>query len=93
MSGGRDDEAWFGDRLPGGPLPGGGGRRWATYLHGLFDDDAFRRAWLDHVRRDAGLEPQGRQLVRCDLEASLDRLADVVRQNVDLKAIYQRLGL
>ena len=69
------------------------GRRWATYLHGLFDDDAFRRAWLDHVRRDAGLEPQGRQLVRCDLEASLDRLADVVRQNVDLKAIYQRLGL
>jgi len=31
--------------------------------------------------------------VRCDLEASLDRLADVVRQNVDMKAIYKRLGL
>ena len=69
------------------------GRRWATYLHGLFDDDAFRRAWLDHVRQDVGLKPQGRQLVRCDLEASLDRLADVVRQNVDMKAIYKRLGL
>ena len=55
--------------------------------------EAFRRAWLGPVRRDAGLEPEGRQLVRCDLEASLDRLADVVRQNVDLKAIYQRLGL
>ena len=69
------------------------GRRWATYLHGLFDDDAFRRAWLDHVRQDVGLKPQGRQLVRCDLEASLDRLADVVRQNVDMKAIYKRLEL
>ena len=64
-----------------------------SLLHGLFDDDAFRRAWLDHVRQDVGLKPQGRQLVRCDLEASLDRLADVVRQNVDMKAIYKRLGL
>lgn len=36
------------------------GRRWATYLHGVFDDDAFRRAWLDHVRADIGLAPQGR---------------------------------
>ena len=30
------------------------GRNWATYLHGVFDDDAFRRAWLDHVRADRG---------------------------------------
>ncbi|MEG2005540.1 MAG: cobyric acid synthase, partial [Bilophila sp.] len=37
-------------------------RRWATYLHGVFDDDAFRRAFLDHVRQDVGLLPQGCQL-------------------------------
>ena len=29
----------------------------------------------------------------CDNAYALDRLADVVRQNVDMTAIYKRLGL
>lgn len=69
------------------------GRCWATYLHGVFDDDAFRRAWLDHVRADLGLSPQGRQLVSHDLEKTLDRLADVVREHSDMQTIYRSLGL
>ena len=69
------------------------GRRWATYLHGVFDDDAFRRAWLDHVRADIGLAPQGRQLATYDLEKALDRLADIVREHSDMETIYQRMGL
>ena len=68
-------------------------RNWATYLHGVFDDDAFRRAWLDHVRADVGLKPQGRQLTRYDLEAELDRLADVVREHCDMTTIYRNMGL
>lgn len=69
------------------------GRRWATYLHGLFDDDAFRRAWIDHVREDIGLPPQHRQLATWDLDRNLDRLADTVREHVDMATIYHRLGL
>ena len=69
------------------------GRRWATYLHGVFDDDAFRRAWLDHVRADIGLAPQGRQLATYDLEKALDRLADIVREHSDMETIYQSMGL
>ena len=69
------------------------GRRWATYLHGIFDDDAFRRAWLDHVRADVGLVPQGRQLATYDLEKALDRLADSVREHTDMTAIYKTMGL
>lgn len=69
------------------------GRRWATYLHGVFDDDAFRRAWLDHVRADVGLAPQGRQLAAYDLEKALDRLADIVREHSDMETIYQSMGL
>lgn len=69
------------------------GRRWATYLHGVFDDDAFRRAWLDHVRADLGLPPRECGPVSYDLEKALDRLADVVREHSDMKAIYQSMGL
>ena len=69
------------------------GRRWATYLHGVFDDDAFRRAWLDHVRADVGLAPQGRRLAAYDLERALDRLADIVREHSDMETIYQSMGL
>ena len=69
------------------------GRRWATYLHGVFDDDAFRRAWLDHVRADIGLAPQGRQLATYDLEKALGRLADIVREHSDMETIYQSMGL
>lgn len=69
------------------------GRRWATYLHGVFDDDAFRRAFLDHVRRDLGLDPLGRVAAAYDVNRALDRLADVVRERVDLDRIYRSMGL
>ncbi len=69
------------------------GRRWATYLHGVFDDDAFRRAWIDHVRADLGLTQQGRCLASYDLEKALDRLADIVRANSDMEAVYRSMGL
>lgn len=69
------------------------GRRWATYLHGVFDDDAFRRAWIEHVRSDLGLPAQGGGQARYDLEKALDRLADIVRENSDMKAIYRSMNL
>ena len=61
------------------------------HLHGVFDD--ARRAWLDHVRADIGLAPQGRQLATYDLEKALDRLADIVREHSDMETIYQSMGL
>lgn len=35
------------------------GRAAGTYLHGLFDSEAYRSAWLAAARRTAGLEAQG----------------------------------
>lgn len=69
------------------------GRCWATYLHGVFDDDTFRRAWLDHVRADVGLPPQNHQLAVYDLEKTLDQLADTVREHSDMATIYKSMGL
>lgn len=68
-------------------------RCWATYLHGIFDDDAFRRAFLDHVRRDIGLAPVGRVVAVYNVDRALDRLAAVVREHVDLQRIYRSMGL
>ena len=80
-------------RPDGTPCGYGQGRVWATYLHGLFDGDAFRRAFIDRVREDAGLAPAGRVLYRYDLEDQLDRLAESVRAAVDMKAVYRSMGL
>ncbi len=69
------------------------GRRYATYLHGIFDDDAFRRAFIDHVRHDLNM-PKYKGKKSCyNLENALDRLADVVRQSCDMQSIYTSLGL
>lgn len=66
---------------------------WATYLHGLFDKDEFRRCFIDRVREDSGLTPAGKILTHYDLDGALNRLADIVRENVDLKRIYRSMGL
>ncbi|MFZ5798009.1 MAG: threonine-phosphate decarboxylase, partial [Thermodesulfobacteriota bacterium] len=69
------------------------GRLWGTYLHGIFDDDSFRRWFIDRLRSAKNMEPLGRVAAPYDLEPALDRLADVVRASVDIPAIYRSMGL
>lgn len=69
------------------------GRCWATYLHGIFDDDAFRHAWIEHVRASLGLPAMSGQAGVYSLEKALDRLADTVREHCDMQSIYRALGL
>jgi cobyric acid synthase CobQ len=68
------------------------GKIWGTYLHGVFDADEFRRSFLDRLRVRKGLAPLERIQVAYDLEAALDRLADVVRGALDMDRIYGLLG-
>ncbi len=68
------------------------GRIWGTYLHGLFDADAFRRWWIDRLRIKRGWKAHGEIRTIYDLEPAFDRLAAAVRESVDLKAIYQIMG-
>lgn len=69
------------------------GRIWGTYLHGIFDDDKFRRWFIDRLRVSKGLEPLGKICAVYDLEVAFDHLADVFRDSVDMKRIYELLGL
>jgi cobyric acid synthase CobQ len=66
---------------------------WGTYLHGLFDEDAFRRVFIDQVRRRKGLAPLREVQARYDLEERLDRLAEVVRSRLDMESVYRLIGL
>ncbi|MFP4454865.1 MAG: cobyric acid synthase [Desulfonatronovibrio sp.] len=66
---------------------------WGTYIHGIFDSDPFRRFWLDRARKRKGLNPL-EQIQTCyDIDAALDRLAGVMRENIDLRAVYRILGV
>jgi adenosylcobyric acid synthase len=60
-----------------------------TYLHGLFDQDDFRRDFLAEIsraRRQTGPAAPGLAF-RDFQEAQLDRLADLLRQHLDMARI------
>lgn len=66
---------------------------WGTYLHGVFDDDAFRRAFINDLRTRKGLRPLDGIQVSFSIDPALDRLADAVRDTLDMDKVYQVLGL
>ncbi|WP_026098511.1 cobyric acid synthase CobQ [Kamptonema formosum] len=62
---------------------------WGTYLHGIFDNGPWRRAWLNHLRQQRGLIslPTGIPNYREQRETLLDSLADIVGESLDLSPI------
>lgn len=61
---------------------------WGTYLHGIFDNDRFRRDILDQIRTKKGLPPlNGGVQYRDRQEHALDRLASIVREHLDMDFI------
>lgn len=67
-------------------------RIWGTYLHGVFDNDEFRRNFLNRVRSSIGLKPLPVETGCFNLENELDKLAGLVRKNMDMKLLYKILG-
>jgi adenosylcobyric acid synthase len=63
-----------------------------TYLHGLFYNDDFRHAFLNNLRRHWGLE-ENRDSGVSDNDREYNKLADVVRQNLDMKNVYEIIEL
>jgi cobyric acid synthase len=64
---------------------------WGTYLHGIFDADPFRRWFIDRLRQRRGLVPLKKVQAAYDLEPAFDRLAEAVRSQLDMDAIYRLL--
>ena len=64
------------------------GRVWGTYIHGIFDDDAFRHGFLDAAREACGLaQPWSHACVTAERQARIDRWADHLRQSLDMNLI------
>ena len=77
----------------GRPIGFAADKIWLTYLHGVFDDDQFRREFIDMIKIERGLPPLLTPQSIYNTEAALNRVADIVRNNVDLKQIYKTMGL
>ena len=67
-------------------------RVWGTYLHGLFDNDGFRRAFLQELGwtrpgEDLTAPATSYETYEKFQEAQLDRLADLLRRHLDMAQI------
>jgi adenosylcobyric acid synthase len=62
---------------------------WATYLHGLFDSGAWRRSWLNGLRKAKGLPllPIAIPNYASQRNDALDAVADLVGEHLDLKPL------
>jgi adenosylcobyric acid synthase len=72
------------------------GQVWGTYIHGLFDNDGFRRCFIDSLRKTKGLS-SGNRIQEFDYKAfkeqEYDKLAAVLRRELDIPRIYRIIGV
>src|SRR5215831_16231594 len=67
---------------------------WGTYVHGIFDDDRFRHAFLRAVRAAFDLgPPQQLTFVTAQKEQRLNRVAAQVRSSLDIGQLARWLGI
>ena len=69
---------------------------WGTYIHGIFDNDAFRASVIDGLKRRKGIRPlkdAGPSCFNELKEASIERLAAAVEENLDMERIFNIIGL
>lgn len=62
-----------------------------TYLHGIFDEIDFTRTLLNTIRAKKGLEPITSEVESFEefKNREYDRLADMLRENLDMEKIYE----
>lgn len=63
-----------------------------TYIHGLFDNESFRTAYLDAIRIEKGLEKLSGHIRPCAPDP-FDLLADHLEKHLDISKLMQICGL
>lgn len=80
-------------RSDGEAIGAGDENIWGTYLHGVFDADEFRRYFINTLHKSLDREYTDSIRYSYDLEPAFDRLAQTVRESVDMDKIYQMMGI
>ncbi len=62
-----------------------------TYIHGIFDNDGFRRWFLNRIRGFKG-KRGSISFERC-MEDGIDRLAKVVKESLDMRLLCSLIGI
>jgi adenosylcobyric acid synthase len=65
---------------------------WGTYIHGIFDNNDFRRDILNKIRITKKLKPMDKT-DNYNIDLELSKLAAILRNNLDIKSIYKIIGL
>jgi len=64
------------------------GNVWGTYIHGIFDNDRFRRNLINSLRLKKGLQPLEETIDYSKLrDDSLNRWAGIIRESIDMEFI------
>ena len=81
------DLGWWRATPQGGVVAG-------TYLHGIFESGAWRRRWLNELRRRRGLQtlPELEENHADQRNRLLERLADSFERHIDLEPLLRRDG-
>jgi len=67
---------------------------WGTYIHGIFDNDNFRKQFLNHLLRKKDKEVSFDVInFKEKRKKALDRLAEVVENNLDMELLNEILGI
>lgn len=74
------------------------GTVWGTYIHGIFDNNSFRKSFINFLRTKKGLTisrgcNQNQISYQEQKDREYDRLAFLVRANLDMEKIYHILGI
>ena len=71
-----------------GQVVSGKGNVFGTYVHGIFDNDDFRRQFLNAVRLNKNLPPlSSTRNLRAEKQKNYDRLARIVRENLNMNLL------
>jgi adenosylcobyric acid synthase len=70
------------------------GNCWGTYIHGIFENDSFRRGMINDLRIKRGLSPL-ESGINCAAikDRAIDKLASVVKENLDMDYVRGLLKL
>lgn len=82
------------DETKGGAVKADGvfrGNVYGCYIHGIFDETDVIRGVVEALLRQKGYDPDTVQIKdrKAHKEEQYDKLADIIRANLDMKAIYE----